>query len=257
MTQHLNYKSFGSGDTIIIMHGLLGMLDNWQSFAKKLSEGYRVLTLDLRNHGKSFHANQMTYELMSEDLNRFLIHREIDRADIMGHSMGGKVAMQFALQYPEKTEKLIVADIAPRAYPGGHETIFEALLTANPENAEKRSDIEKHLLKFIPDKSIVLFLMKNLSRSKNGGFRWKANIGALADNYPHILAAIESDRSFKGKSLFLKGGKSHYIDEKSTGEMEKLFPENRLVEIPGAGHWIHAESPVETLRATVEFLGNN
>ena len=254
MTKHLNYKSFGSGDTVIIMHGLLGMLDNWQSFAKKLSEHYRVLTLDLRNHGKSFHTDQLNYGLMSEDLNRFLINREIDRAHIMGHSMGGKVAMQFALQYAEKTKKLIVADIAPRAYPGGHETIFEALLTANPENAEQRSDIEKHLLKFIPDKSIVLFLMKNLSRSKDGGFKWKANIEALADNYPHILAAIDSDRSFEGKSLFLKGGKSPYIDEKSTGEIDKLFPNYRLIEIPGAGHWIHAESPSKTLRATVEFL---
>lgn len=254
MESKINFKEFGKGDPVVIMHGLLGMLDNWQTFARKLSDNYRVLIVDLRNHGRSFHSAEMNYDLMAGDLNLFLADREINRTHLLGHSMGGKVAMQFALKYPEKVDKLLVADIAPHAYPGGHETIIEALISARPEKAEERADIENYLLKFIPDLKIVLFLMKNLSRSKEGRFQWKANIPYIADNYRHILAGIESDKKFRGNTLFLKGENSDYITEKSETSIKNYFPKYKIVEIPKAGHWIHAEAQEATLEATLNFL---
>nr|MBS0037968.1 alpha/beta fold hydrolase [Saprospiraceae bacterium] len=254
MENKINFKEFGTGEPVVILHGLLGMLDNWQTFARKLSENYRVYTIDLRNHGRSFHSPEMSYALMAEDLNSFLIAREVNRTHLLGHSMGGKVAMQFALKYPEKVDKLLVADIAPHSYPGGHEAIIEALLSAKPREAEERADIENHLLKFIPSRKIVLFLMKNLSRSKQGGFQWKANIPYIAKNYKHILAGIESDKKFRGNTLFLKGENSDYITEKSETSIKNYFPQSKIVEIPKAGHWIHAEAQEATLEATRNFL---
>lgn len=254
MGEKLNYKKQGEGQPVVIMHGLLGMLDNWQTFARKLAEEYEVYTLDLRNHGKSFHHPEMDYPIMAEDLAMFMDEHQLNSASVLGHSMGGKVAMQFAHHHPERVDKLIVADISPQRYTGGHQEIFDALMSVEPEKAEERSEIEEHLFSRIKNKAIVLFLMKNLSRSKEGGFRWKPNLPAIVDNYQHILNEIESDEQFQGKTLFLKGGKSGYITADSQKLIDHLFPQNYLKEIPKAGHWIHAEAPSETLKQVREFL---
>jgi len=254
MREKMNYKKLGEGQQVIIMHGLLGMLDNWQTFARNLSEEYEVYTLDLRNHGKSFHSPEMNYPIMAEDLSFFMEEHGIERASILGHSMGGKVAMQFALDYPDRVEKLMVADIAPQKYRGGHQEILDALLSVDLQQADERSEIENHLFSRIESRTIVLFLMKNLSRSKEGGYRWKPNLPAIVDNYQNILSEIESDIQFDGKTLFLKGGKSDYITRDSQKLIDHLFPNNYLKEIPKAGHWIHADAPSETLKLVREFL---
>lgn len=254
MIKKINYKKFGRGDAVIIMHGLLGMLDNWQTFAKSLAEEYEVFTIDLRNHGKSFHTSEMDYPLMAGDLLKFMDKHQIDRPSVLGHSMGGKVAMQFALEHPDRVERLMVADISPQKYSGGHEEIFEALMSVDPEKAGNRSEIEEFLISRLKNRAIVLFLMKNLSRSKKGGFMWKPNLPAILDNYQNILSEIKSDERFPNKTLFLKGGKSEYITDESQKIIDHMFPQNSLKVIPKAGHWIHAEAPKETLRLVREFL---
>lgn len=257
MDNRINYKVFGEGYPIVIMHGLLGMLDNWQTFAKKLAESHMVYIIDLRNHGKSFHHPYMDYPTMAEDLKKFMEDHHMFNAHIMGHSMGGKVAMEFALENPEMINKLIVADIAPGAYPGGHEGILEALQSVDIESATDRQEVEDYLMDRLKNRSIVLFLMKNLSRTKEGNFRWKPNLDAIAENYENILAEVNSFDSFEKPTLFLRGGRSQYIVRESKDAILGLFPKSEIVTIPDAGHWIHADAPGETLSETVRFLSED
>ncbi|TVR88688.1 MAG: alpha/beta fold hydrolase [Saprospirales bacterium] len=254
MESKINYKVFGEGEPVIIMHGLLGMLDNWQTFAKKLGQSHMVYTLDLRNHGRSFHHGEMDYPIMAEDLRQFMEDHHMFRANILGHSMGGKVAMEFALQNPDMVNKLMVADISPAKYPGGHEHILDAMHTANLESAEDRDEILKHLMNAIEDEGIVLFLMKNLSRNKGGGFRWKANLEAISDNYQNILDEVNSFDYFDAPTLFIKGGQSKYLSDPYIDPVKDLFSRSQIREIPDAGHWVHADAPSETMRLVKEFL---
>ena len=158
----LNHKTFGAGDPIIILHGLFGTLDNWQTVAKKLAEHFMVYIVDQRNHGRSAHVEGQNYKLMAEDLADFMEENWMHNAHIIGHSMGGKTAMQFAADYPDMLNKLVVVDIAPKAYEGGHQTIFDALLSVNMEKVQTRKEVEEQLSKYIDDAGVRLFLMKNL-----------------------------------------------------------------------------------------------
>lgn len=254
MDKKINYKVFGEGYPIVIMHGLLGMLDNWQTFAKRMANNYMVYTIDLRNHGKSFHDPYMDYPDMAEDLKKFMEDHHMFNAHIMGHSMGGKVAMQFALENPEMVDKLIVADIAPHAYSGGHEGILQALQSVDVESATDRKEVEDHLMDKLKNRSIVLFLMKNLSRTREGNYQWKPNLDAIEKNYEKILEEVNCFNSFEKSSLFLKGGRSEYINNQSKDSILGLFPNSEIVNIPKAGHWIHADAPEETLEESLRFL---
>ena len=171
----LNYKQFGQGEPIIILHGLFGTLDNWQTIAKQLAEHYMVYIIDQRNHGKSPHSDDFSYEIMAEDLKEFMFRHHIYEATIIGHSMGGKVAMRFALDYPDMVSKLVVVDITPKRYKGEHETIFEAMFDLDLKNLIHRKEIDEQLKSRIPNDGVRLFLMKNLAREKTGGYRWKMN----------------------------------------------------------------------------------
>lgn len=252
----LFYKEYpGPGATIIIMHGLFGMLDNWHNVAKKLSERYRVFSLDLRNHGQSPHSDDMSFELMAGDLNKFMEEKSIPSASIMGHSLGGKVAMEFALQYPEKTENLVVVDIAPIKYKAGHTEIFEALFKLDISDEEKkRSDLDKELAEMIPEFSVRQFLLKSLERNPEGGYSWKFNLQVLYDQYDKLISGIADNRTYPGPALFIAGGNSPYIKKEHEGGIEKLFPNFRITTIADAGHWVHAEKPGELIEALDEFL---
>lgn len=254
----LNYKEFGLGEPLIIIHGLFGTLDNWQTIAKKLSEHYTVFILDLRNHGRSPHTDdEFDYTLLADDLAEFMQDHWIYEARIVGHSMGGKVAMQFALNHPDSVKKLAVIDIAPKQYKSGHEDIFKALFGINLETLEDRKEAEEYLMKELHnDYGTVQFLLKNLSRktdAEGGGFEWKMNLDILHRDYENILKS-PTGSPFSKPTIFIRGGESNYIKDSDMGAIHALFPKATLETIEHAGHWVHADKPKELLEHLSYFL---
>jgi len=251
----LNYKVFGEGFPVVILHGVLGSLDNWQSIAKELSANFKVYIIDQRNHGKSFHSNNFNYQILSDDLLQFCHQQQIKKGHIIGHSMGGKAAMLFAMQHPSIVEKLVIVDVATVAYPDRHSHIFNALLTADLLHVANREAVETHLRNKLPreDESTVQFLMKGLYRNDENNFAWRFNAQALWDAYQNVSGDI-SDNPFSGKTLFIKGAKSPYINAENFSTIQELFPNNELSEIKDAGHWVHAEKPKEFMEAINQFL---
>ncbi len=259
----LNYKTFGQGDPIIILHGLFGTLDNWQTIARQLAESHSVFILDQRNHGRSPHSDTHDYPALAEDLRQFMeAHWMYDGAHVIGHSMGGKTAMQFAFEHPDLVKKLVVVDIAPKAYPGGHFEIFEALQAMDLDNISDRKEAEALLAERIKEEDVRLFLLKNMTRKNppsggqgGGGFEFKMNLPVLWKHYPDILAAVEGE-PFEGESLFIVGGRSKHVTlPEDEGLIKKLFPNSEIKTIEGAGHWVHAEKPAELLELVRSFLG--
>ena len=197
----LNYKSFGEGYPIIILHGLFGTLDNWQTIAKKLAANYSVYIVDQRNHGRSPHNAIFDYAVMADDLQVFMENQWIYEAHIIGHSMGGKTAMQFALTFPDLVNQLVVVDIAPKAYEGGHQAIFEALFSLDLSVIRNRKQADAILKEQVPDFGVRQFLLKNLTNDKKGGYKWKMNLPVIYQNYEQILAAINSEEIFENTKL--------------------------------------------------------
>ena len=252
----LNYKKFGEGKSVIILHGLFGMLDNWKSFARKLSSHFEVFIIDQRDHGKSPHTDTFDYTTLAEDINQFIVRHNINPYALIGHSMGGKTAMQFVNDHPGAVNKLIVVDIGPNKNPENHQTIFKALKSIPVDQIESRSEAEEILEKFIDEQSIRLFLMKNLSRTPEGGYKWKMNLDLLISNYSNILAEIPFYYPIDIPTLFVKGGQSKYIDEENIDKIHDVFLHHEIFEFPDAGHWVHAEKPDELLDKTRLFLDN-
>jgi esterase len=252
---NLNYKSIGSGFPLIILHGLLGSLDNWQSIAKQISEHFQVFIIDQRNHGRSPHSDEFSYEILVNDVLEFMQQQGIGRAHFIGHSMGGKVAMKLALEHPEKVAKLIVVDVAPVEYEDNHSREFKALLEVDLKTLENRQEAEAILRNHLgSDESTIQFLMKGLYRDDDNKFQWRFNVQSLYDAYNEISSGITSDKPFEGETLFIKGEKSDYINASNFSEIIDLFPHNQLVEIAGAGHWVHADRPTEFINAVEKFL---
>ncbi len=249
----LNFKEFGQGEPIIILHGLFGTLDNWQTVAKRLAEKYWVFIVDQRNHGKSPHHPDFNYEILAEDLYHFMDEKWIHQAHIIGHSMGGKTAMQFAMNYPDMVDKLIVVDIGPKGYKGGHQTIFEAMLSLNIDSLISRKEAEEHLNSYIKEKDVVQFLLKNINRKKEGGFKWKMNLDSLYKNYESILAPI-GKKIVDVETLFINGALSNYIQEEDKPFINTIFKNSKFTTIEKAGHWVHAEQPMEMIKVIHSFL---
>jgi pimeloyl-ACP methyl ester carboxylesterase len=253
----LNYKTFGEGFPVVILHGLLGSLDNWQTIAKQLSGFlFQVFIVDQRNHGRSPHTDEFNYELLSNDLLEFFVQQKIEKAHLIGHSMGGKVVMKFALEHPEKVGKLIVVDIAPAVYEENYSVVFNALFAADIKNTDSREEVEKRLReKLSENEATVQFLLKGLSRDENGKyFEWKFNLDSLSKNYNRISDAEYKANPFKGNVLFIKGEKSSYINPDNYSSITRFFPHHQLTEIKGAAHWVHAEKPKEFLEEVIRFL---
>ncbi len=251
----LNYKEYGSGEPIIILHGLLGMLDNWHTFAKALAQNYWVISIDQRNHGRSFHSTEFDYKLLAEDLKDFMEEQHIPRAVLLGHSMGGKTVMQFLTQHEEMVSKAIIVDIAPDGTTGTHKPIFDALRSVNVESVANRKEVQESLMKEIGTLSTVQFLMKNLTLNKETGtYQWKANLDALWENYDNIMSPIQSDYPCETDTLFIAGEKSNYIKESDLESITKLFPNHKMETISDAGHWIHAEQPKRLLEVVEGFV---
>ena len=239
----LFYKQYGdSGKPLFILHGLFGMLDNWHRVAGALSEEHVVYTVDQRNHGHSPHADDMNYEIMANDLKNLMDDLGIAKATLLGHSMGGKTVMQFCEMYPEMVEKLIVVDIAPKAYKPGHTLYFEALKSLDFASFEKRGDAEQALEAYEPNAGIRLFLLKNMTRKEGGGFELKMNLPAIEKAYEEIIGSGNIEIGFEGNVLFIKGEKSGYISDEDIELILSLYPQAKITSVPNAGHWVHAEN---------------
>ncbi len=244
----------GEGYPLILLHGLFGMSNNLAMVARELSQHFQVHLLDLRNHGRSFWSDVMSFEDMAEDIHAYLQHHQIDKAHLLGHSLGGKVAMQLALTHPECVDRLIVADIAPVAYIGNHDDVFSGIDAIDVSTLNSRRDAEPMLAQYITDPGIQMFILKNLYRSDSGKFDWRFNIKAIRNNYERFRVGLTSDKPFVGSMLFIKGELSAYIQEKHRSAIEELFPNAQLKIIQGAGHWLHAEKPVIFNRIVERFL---
>jgi esterase len=250
----LHFKESGQGRALILLHGLFGSSDNWHHIALRLAENFHVFALDQRNHGQSPHRDEMNYSLMAIDVNEFMASRGIETAFVIGHSMGGKTAMQFALQFPQRVEKIVVADMAPRAYAPEHEKILAALLALDLKIYSSRTEMENALEPKIPSLVLRRFLLKNLGRDSGGKFFWKMNLSALAGNYPKLGEEISSKEPFKKPALFIRAGKSNYINAEDETRIRELFPQSQIQTVAGAGHWLHADQPAEFLRLVLDFL---
>lgn len=253
MNQLLNYQQLGSGKDIILIHGLFGRLENLNMVAKALSESYRVTSVDVRNHGDSFHSELMDYPSMAKDIVVIMQHLAIESAIVLGHSMGGKIAMELALTYPERVDKLIVADIAPVEYPPHHNQIIDGLKAIDLSSVKGRKDADKQLANYVDNLSVRQFLLGNLA-SKNGQFIFKCDIENIDKNYPNIMRTYQGSNTYSGPTLFIKGANSDYILPEHRAEILRLFPQSRARVIQGAGHWLHAEKTIAFNRSVTSFL---
>ena len=250
----LYYKTVGEGQPLIILHGLFGSSDNWTTIAKSLAEKIKVYLVDLRNHGQSPHEDVFDYAAMSEDLQELFELENISSANILGHSMGGKAAMYFACQNPEKVEKLIVADIGPKAYPPHHQDIIAGFNHVDVETLSNRKEADERLSEIISNLGIRMFLLKNLKRNTDGSFSWKHNLKVIEEKIEEVGKALPNDFHFEGQTLFIKGEKSQYIMDEDLADIQGHFPNYKLEAIPNAGHWVHAEQPKLLLETLEEFL---
>lgn len=252
----LFYRKYGENKTpLIILHGLFGMSDNWHNIAKILSEHFTVYTLDLRNHGNSPHSAEMNYKVMAEDINNFMLSEEISKAYLLGHSMGGKTAIMFANLYPEKILKMIVVDITPKKYTKSHIKYIDAMQNIN-FNANSRKEIEEELSSKISNRDELLFILKNLERDTNNKFRLKLNIDSLEKNYENLISEIEIFNNINVPTLFVKGENSSYISNEDEFFINQKFNSVKFKNIKKAGHWVHAENPLDFLTETLSFLKN-
>ena len=250
----LHFREYGRGAPLVILHGLFGCLDNWQSISRRLAARFRVFALDQRNHGHSPHSPEMNYDVMAGDLRDFMVARAIAGAHVLGHSMGGKTAMQFALSFPVMTGRLIVVDIAPRAYEPAHGEILEALLSLDPRSFRTRKEAEAALAPTVPGLSERRFLLKNLARDSAGAFHWKLNLQHILANYPALNAAVRGSIAFPGPTLFVQGERSDYIGDRDLPLIHGLFPRAEVRTLPGAGHWVHTDAPEAFTGLVESFL---
>ncbi len=250
-------RNEGRGEPLLVLHGLLGSSDNWRAMSKRLAQHFAVYALDLRNHGRSPHAAEMDYAVMAGDLREFIAANGLAPISLLGHSMGGKVAMQFAVTHPQVVEKLIVVDIAPRAYPPSQRALLAALRALDLNGITSFADADAALKVAIPDTALRQFLLKNLSRDEAGCFRWRIGLGAIAENYDALIQAVSIEAPFDKPACFIRGGRSDYIAEEDIALIRRAFPRARVATIERAGHWVQSEAPEEFYRAAAGFLSSS
>ena len=255
MPIELAANEFGSGPPVAILHGLFGSGRNWRSVAQHLAARHRVLTFDLRNHGASPWADGMSYGEMVEDLRASLRSRGIERAALLGHSMGGKVAMLMALVHPGEVDRLIVVDIAPAANPPTLLTYIRAMRAADLRGVGRRNEADLQLAAAVPDPAERAFLLQNLVIGENAA-HWRLNLEAIERGFPQIVGFPElpAGAAYLGPALFVAGARSNYIQPEHEPRIRHLFRQARIMRIEGAGHWVHAEQPQAFLQAVAPFL---
>lgn len=252
----LNSKSTGNedGQHVVILHGLFGDLNNWRAQADRLAERYRVHSMDLRNHGASPHVPGMAYSQIAADVAFTCSSMNITSSHFIGHSMGGKTAMQLALSYPPLVNRLAIVDIGPRQYPHHHDKIIQGLKLLNTTSLTSRSQADELLQPFAPEPGTRSFLLKNLKRAQNNTYQLRVNLDEIASGYDDIADAIKSDTAFEKPVLFIKGAESDYLTEADRAPIAALFTQPALKTIDGAGHWPHSEKPDVIYKILADFL---
>lgn len=245
----------GEGKPLLIIHGFMGMSDNWKTLSGQyVAAGFQVHALDMRNHGKSFHSDVFDYAAMVQDLVEYLDGNNLQQADIIGHSMGGKAAMFFAVQYPEKVNRLVVADIGPKYYAPHHQDVLAALNAVDFSQKPDRSGVEAMMGQYLSDAGTRQFLMKNLYWVEPGQLGFRINLPVFNEKVENIGEALPQGAHFDGPTLFLRGDRSNYIKDEDFGLIKTHFPQADIKTISNSGHWVHAENPKAFLEYTLDFL---
>jgi len=263
----LNYRKIGSGHPLVILHGLYGSGDNWLSIGKSFSSFCEVIMLDQRNHGKSPHHEVHNYEVLMSDLKEFLDHQGITKAMILGHSMGGKVAMRFAMEFPGMVTRMLVVDISPASYLddgdnrhlGVHEKIIGAMQKVDLDNSVGLSGVQSQLVDLLQDERLVRFLLKNLRKETGEGYTWRLNLPVLRNSLRALSDGLDIERLREMKIssfpiLFIRGEESRYIGEEDRVLIKELFPLSQMVTLKNTGHWLHAEQPDRFARIVKRFI---
>lgn len=254
----LHSKILGEGPPLVIVHGLFGAGENWMSFAKRWQNQYTVHLLDLRNHGDSFHDAHMDYENMSRDLKHYLDHHKISRMYTIGHSMGGKVVMQFSREYPQYLIKMVVVDMAPKVYEASsQDEVFRGLFSVDLDKLKRKYEAFEVMREHIDSDVVVQFLLKSLRRLEGGTYRWIFNLQTLRDSYPKLSSfqPLQS-KSIETPTLFIRGGASDYVTDGDIRNLKQSFKRVRVETIQGAGHWVHSEKPSEFFDRVDPFLSS-
>ena len=251
----LHSNKFGNGKPLLILHGFLGMGDNWKTLGKRFSEdGFEVHLVDQRNHGHSFHDSRFDYEVMAEDLKHYCEANQLEKVILLGHSMGGKTAMLFSTLYPEMVEKLVVADISPRFYPVHHDAILAGLSALDFAKLKSRGDADDQMTSYVRDFGTRQFLLKNLYWKEKGVLALRINLDVLREQVSEVGEALPLHSKFEKPTLFLRGDKSEYVMPNDEGLIKQHFPHSEIKTIANAGHWLHAENPDGFYTEVINFL---
>jgi len=249
----LNFHVQGNGVPLIILHGFLGSSDNWRAMSKRLASQFKVYCLDLRNHGGSPHSQTMNYIAMTDDLREFFVSQQIDQAHLIGHSVGGKVAMQFAIEEPYRVDRLVVIDIAPKAYPPAHRHLLTALKALDLTRCKTYGDVDRALEEAIRETQERQFLLKNLGRGADASFHWRIGLDEIIANYDALTEAVSADRSVKNPTCFIRAGRSNFIADADMPQIRQMFADAEFVTID-AGHWLHIDAADQFYQTVTEFL---
>ncbi|MCF0057284.1 alpha/beta fold hydrolase [Dyadobacter sp. CY356] len=252
----LNFKKIGeTGPALIILHGVFGFLDNWLTIGKTISDqGFIVYLVDQRHHGRSPHEGSLDFPTLAEDLKEFLEQQNLVSPILLGHSMGGKTVMEYAVRYPDTFEKLVVVDIGPKQYPMHHTKILQGLNALPVEDIENRQQADDFLSQYEPILAVRQFLLKNLYRKEDGGFDWRFNLPVLTTDMAKVGAPITTEKPVETSTLFMRGEKSNYILDEDWNDILKIFPNAKLETIADAGHWVQAEQPKVFVGHLLAFL---
>ena len=258
MSERCSFDYFPSASeqapVLLILHGFLGSADNWKSLARAFSAHFSVYTLDCRNHGRSFHAETMTYADMAEDVSRVLDDKGLDQVMIMGHSMGGKTVMQALTQFPERFLKAVIVDIAPREYALHHQSLLAHMQALKITDVQSRSELDDRLKAGASSKMVRSFVLKNLVRVSERDFEWRCNVPVLCREYPKIMAKVMIETDITVPACFIKGELSDYVSLEDEQFIKERFQKVTIETIPGAGHWVHADGPDLFLKHALGFL---
>lgn len=250
----LNYTIRGQGEPLVLIHGLFGSLENLGVIARQLEQTHQVISIDLPDHGISSWSEQFSFDSYANKIMETLNKLNITKCHMLGHSLGGKVAMQIGLMHPHMVASLMVADIAPVEYPPRHNNVFAALLSFNANNIASRQEADKFMAEHISEVGVRQFLLKSLYKQDDGNFAWRFNLEMLHRDYELLSKGIDSNSRYDGKVLFIKGGKSDYITMEHQAKIQSLFSNATAKIIAGTGHWLHAEKPFVFAGIVSKFL---
>jgi esterase len=252
---NLYFRELGEGNPpIIILHGVFGSCDNWLTVSRGLAETNKIYLLDARNHGQSPHSDEFNYDIMAEDLHEFILQHKLSDPVIVGHSMGGKTVMKFAVKYPDAFSKMVVVDISPRYYKPHHQSVIAGLSAINLKALQSRQEADDILKNFEPELGTRQFLLKNLYRNEQNGFSWRMNFEIIKNKIENIGEALDSNVKINKPTLFVRGAKSKYIQDEDINLIHSIFSDVRIETVENAGHWVQAEKPKEFLEVLINFL---